>query len=84
MEFKTIYGRIGYELEAIASQNGGKLPKVVFEQTIANNFGCHSRTIISYTRIFKTFGVIRAVNQNWYTFTPYNRPLNGDNGGVEA
>ena len=58
-KFETIYDKIGPELEEIARLNEGKITKALFEQLVAENYGCSKRTIESYTRIFRTFGVIR-------------------------
>ncbi|MDD1772271.1 MAG: hypothetical protein LUQ09_05055 [Methanomassiliicoccales archaeon] len=70
-KFETIYDKIGPELEELARLNEGKITRAFFEQLVAENFGCSKRTMQSYTQIFRTFGVIRPVNQNWYSFKRY-------------
>lgn len=70
-KFETIYDKIGPELEEIARLNEGRITKALFEQLVAENYGCSKRTIESYTRIFRTFGVIRPLNQAWYEFKRY-------------
>jgi len=84
-KFETIYDRIGPELEDVARLNEGKITKAFFEQLVAENYGCSKRTIESYTRIFRTFGVIRPLNQAWYDFKRYvPRIMDGLNEETEA
>ncbi|NLX46549.1 MAG: hypothetical protein GXY70_00020 [Euryarchaeota archaeon] len=76
-KFENVYRTIGPELEELARLNRGQVPRAVFERLIAENFGCNDRTISSYTRTFKTFGIIRPLNKTWYQFKPWTQ------GGVD-
>ncbi|HNX47574.1 MAG TPA: hypothetical protein PKM11_03350 [Methanomassiliicoccales archaeon] len=70
-KFENVYRIIGPELDELARLNKGQIPRAVFERLIAENFGCNDRTISSYTRTFKTFGIIRPLNKTWYQFKPW-------------
>lgn len=71
-KFETIYRQVGLELEETARLNKGQVPKALFDRLVAENFGCSTRTLQSYTRIFRTFGVIRPVNKSWYQFQAWS------------
>ena len=77
-KFETIYRTIGPDLEELARLNKGQITKASFEQLIGEHFGCNERTIASYTKTFKTFGILRQLNKSWYQFKPWNSTGEGD------